>query len=236
MNLEGHTAIGLTIRGDGSNAILVIRLEDSEGECRNFIVENINWTGWRNVTVNVPQARRLFDFPLIRKSTAMRYYRWSSIISMSIAVTNALSASIGISSIVARQELPAVLSGATVQAGGKSFAIPDGLNAHPCSAAACEWTGLGCFPTPNVASCNEYAECSQSGCHSFDANNGNISRTVGVLDRARALEAQAPGLRAGADIEVRFDGPSRGARAEITVIEQSDEVMGPFPLHKNDTE
>ena len=140
LDLSGHTAMALTLRGDGSGATLVLRLEDSEGEFRNFFVD-INFTGWRNVTLDVPDARRLFDFPLIRSTTAMRYYRWSAIHSMSIAVTNAIAAEVVITSIVARREEPAKLIGASVEAGGTIFALPNGLQARPCTALACEWTG-----------------------------------------------------------------------------------------------
>jgi hypothetical protein len=34
MDLTGHAAIGVTLCGDGSNATLVVRLADSEGEFR----------------------------------------------------------------------------------------------------------------------------------------------------------------------------------------------------------
>jgi hypothetical protein len=239
LDLSGHTAIGLTIRGDGSNAIVVVRLEDSEGECRNFIVEKINWTGWKTLTVNVPQARRLFDFPLIRLSTAMRYYRWSAITSMTIAVTNALSANIAISRIVARKEVPAVLSSASVQAGDKHFPLPDGLQAQPCTAAACEWTGLGCFPTPKVGSCAEYVECSESGCKSFDANNHNVTRALSQ-PRAGATAEVTPDSDTG--FVVQYQSTSQGVRArvQITVIEESAQILGPFSsknaLKMDDTE
>lgn len=227
LDLSGHTAIGLALRGDSSsNATVVVRLEDSEGECRNFFIDDLNFTGWRNLTLNAPQPRRLFDFPLIRQNTAMRYFRWSAIKSMTIAVTNALAANVAISSVVARAEEPAELTAATVQAGGKSFPLPEGLKAQPCSALACEWTGLGCFPTPDVASCAEYAECSESGCQAFDANNGKITRVL--ADRAHVVKGPQPQEHEhDEDIAVSYVGQSR-ARAEITVIEQSSDIMGPF--------
>lgn len=62
----------------------------------NFFLAELNFTGWRNITVHAPQARQLFEYPLIAQNTAMRYFRWSQITSMTVAVTNALSANIAI--------------------------------------------------------------------------------------------------------------------------------------------
>ena len=146
------------------------------------------------------------------------------------------SANIAISSIVARGEAPAALgSGAVIEAGGEAFPLPAGLQAKPCSAMACEWTGLGCFPTPAVASCSEYAECSRSGCQSFDANNVNLSRPVHEHREAKATTPRGGSSFASrrnddGDISVRYTSgqASSRARVEITVIEQSSEVLGPF--------
>lgn len=245
IDLTGHTAIQVALCGDGSNATLVVRLTDSEGEYRNFFLADLNFAGWRNITVHAPQTRQLFEYPLIAQNTAMRYFRWGQITSMTIAVTNALSANIAISSIVARSEAPAALSsGAVIEAGGELFSLPEGLQAKPCSAMACEWTGLGCFPIPAVASCNDYAECSRSGCQSFDANNVNLSRPVhgrkekatprgspsaGSVARRDQEDVKPSGNDRNCDIAVHYTGGQASrARVEITVIEQSSEVLGPF--------
>jgi len=137
---------------------------------------------------------------------------------------------------VARGEAPAALgSGAVIEAGGEAFPLPAGLQAKPCSAMACEWTGLGCFPTPAVASCSEYAECSRSGCQSFDANNVNLSRPVHEHREAKATTPRGGSSFASrrnddGDISVRYTSgqASSRARVEIMVIEQSSEVLGPF--------
>ena len=227
LDLSGHTAIALTLLGDGSKATMVVRLEDSEGEFRNFFVD-LNFTGWRNVTLDVPNARRLFDFPLIRSNTAMRYYRWSSIQSMAIAVTNAISAEVVITSIVARSEQPATLAGASVEVGGTTFSLPNGLQARPCAALACEWTGMGCFPTPSVGSCAEYSECSAQRCQSFDANGNAIHYYRDAPVRATAFTKDDSDMFA---VRYATTGQSR-ARAEITLIEQSAELIGPLQIKR----
>ena len=132
VDLDGHRALRLSLCGDGSGAVLVAQLLDSEGCSRSFFVD-VDFVGWRNVTLGTPAARRLFRYPLVMggsPNSGMRYFRWSAIKALALMVTNATTASIQINEIVAVAEMSAThgVAAVTAQLSGSesTFTIPAG--------------------------------------------------------------------------------------------------------------
>jgi len=110
----------------------VAQLLDSEGCSRSFFVD-VDFVGWRNVTLGTPAARRLFQYPLVMggsPNSGMRYFRWAAIKALALMVTNATTASIQINEIVAVAEMSAThgVAAVTAQLSGSesTFTIPAG--------------------------------------------------------------------------------------------------------------
>jgi hypothetical protein len=132
VDLDGRKALRLHVLGDGSGAVLVTQLLDSEGCSRSFFID-VDFVGWRNVTLGTPAARRMYRYPLVMggsPNSGMRYFRWTAITALALMVTNATAASIQIDEIVAVGEVSITYGAATVatQLGDSesTFAIPAG--------------------------------------------------------------------------------------------------------------
>lgn len=209
LDLSNNTALLVKVFGDNSGALLNVELQSGDFY-REFFVP-VDFTGWREIPLGVPETANLFkhkggDFQLPAGNDAkmaMRDFKWASTLGVNFFITGVTQANISIGVLAGRAESRATLAGATLTAGDISLAVPPGLRG-----------GGGQ---------SDYIECKNiadpSTCRSFDANGHGLG-----------VPAAVSGANAESDdaLSVQFTAGSVRPRLEVTVMERSDDVLGPF--------
>jgi hypothetical protein len=244
LDLTLNRPLSATVFGDGSAAVLDVQLCASGGTtCVHYFVA-VNHTGWRVVALPMPETRRLFsqmqlcavngDMICI---TAMRGFTWAAVAEVNLLVTAAQRANVFVGRVIAHRERPANLTAATtfVTVGTQRLSLPMTLRAKPCPPIA-----LGVPACAMGEGCADYLECTvlsdATSCRAFDATNHRLSDaspTAAVADTVATRTAAEDGgvlvVSVGADAA---DAP----RAEVTIIERSTELLGPFASRPTKTD
>ena len=234
LNLTVNRPLSATVFGDGSAAVLDVQLCASGGTtCVHFFVA-VNHTGWRVIALPLPETRRLFDHIQLCGVngdmfciTAMRGFTWAAVAEVNLLLTAAPSATVFVGRIIAHRERPANLSATTfITVGAQRLSLPMPLRAKPCPPAA---PGVPACVTGE--GCADYLECtalSPSTCRAFDATNHRLLDTAAPIATEAAMTAVRTAAGGGGELTVTVGGDTVGARAEVTVIERSTELLGPF--------
>jgi hypothetical protein len=138
---------------------------------------------------------------------AMRAFGWARTLGINFFITGVTQANISIGVIAGRAESPATLKGATLTAGDVSLVVPAGLR------------GGGGH--------SDYIECESianaSSCRSFDADGHPLDGSVAVVDSGAVFAEATSDV-----LSVQFNAGGIRPRLEVTVMERSDGVLGPF--------
>jgi hypothetical protein len=237
INISLNRPLSATVFGDGSAAVLDVQLCTAGGTtCVHYFVA-VNHVGWRTVALSLPEARRLFDHMQVCAVsgdmtciTAMRGFPWAAVTQVNLLLTAAARSTVFVGCVVAQREHPANLTAgsATVSVGASRLVLPKTLRAQPCLAPA---PGL---PTCGLGEgCADYTECVSlsdlASCRSWDATNHLLNTSS-----TDASQLGAPAVRTAADdsglLAVSFGVAEKkdAARAEVTIIERSTDLLGPF--------
>jgi hypothetical protein len=234
LNLTLNRPLSTTVFGDGSHAVLDVQLCAAGGTtCVHYFVA-VNHTGWRTVALPLPEARRLFQHPQLCAQngdntciTAMRGFTWAAVSEVNLLLTAAPRAIVFVGRIVAQREHPAVLPATTtsITVGDHQLPLPTTLRAKPCLASA-----PGVPVCAAGEGCADYIECTAlpdaSSCQAFDATNHRLANTWPVVATATVKRMVRTTTHNGDMLAITVTAGA--ARAEVTVIERSTELLGPF--------
>lgn len=213
LDLQNNTAILVKVFGDNSGALLNIELQAGEF-FREFFVP-ITFYGWQQVPLAVPETVNLFHhkggiFQLPAGNNAkmaMRDFAWSRTLGINFFITGVLKCNISIGTIAGRAEHPATLTRATFTAGDVSLSIPSLRGGGGKS---------------------DYLECQNiadpSTCRVFDADGHSLNHS--------AVDVGTESVTESSDHELSLKyppGTNSRPRLEVTVMEHSQNTLGPFP-------
>jgi len=89
LDLTGRRHLSITVKGDGSGSLVVIQLQTMANQYRDYFVE-LNFTGWKDVQLFVPETRGLFEHRggMIPTNVAMsmRSFDWTLVAVLNIYV------------------------------------------------------------------------------------------------------------------------------------------------------
>ena len=205
-------------RGLGAEVNGVRAAELQAGEFfREFFVP-VTFYGWQQIPLAVPETVNLFKhkggiFQLPAGNNAkmaMRDFAWSRTLGINFFITGVLECKISIGSITGRAEHPATLTGATFTAGDVSLRIPAGLR--------------GGGGQSDYLECHNIAD--PSSCRTFNADGHSLDLLAVGAGNSFATNSSAY------ELSLKYPpGPSSDSqpRLEVTVMEQSENTLGPFP-------
>ena len=143
---------------------------------------------------------------------AMRNFDYSGVVGINMYVTGVRAACIFIGAVEALQETPAVLRSLQLRVGGPAGQV---LSVH---------TALQSSP-PDYVECEDIANA--SSCRAFNANGFALPTVLDVSSAAAPGTNIGAGADLGIDVKFSLEGT---ARAEVTLVEKSTELLGPFRL------
>ena len=154
---------------------------------------------------------------------------FAAVAEVNLLVTAARRATFFVGRVVAHRERPANLTAGTfITVGASRLSLPMTLRAKPCPPAA---PGVPACATGE--GCADYIECTAlsdpTSCRAFDATNHRLPDTAptaaGPVTAAVRTVAEDGGVLT---VTVSADAATHDGRAEVTIIERSTELLGPF--------
>lgn len=194
LNLNGHRALGLWICGDGSGAVLDVRLEYQPRSFLHF-AQAINFTGWKYCELGEPESDHLMDYFGYAKSSLhdLALNRFTTVTLMILNPPRGKNLELLLGRIEALTEIGGHLVNPRLTVAGAPLVLPVTLEPEQYLETGDLWDGRD----PGL-------------CRVFDPNGQELRRLT--------LKAAPPAVPAGRS-EIQFSTPGQAsARAKVTVI------------------
>ena len=194
LNLTGHRAVGLWIKGDGGGETLNVQVEVTPQSYLHFY-QTINFTGWRYCELGEPEGDRVMDYYAYDKF-ALHNLKLDSFTGFTLMVLNpprGKSVELLIGRIEALKEIGGGLENLQLTVGGASITLPVTLE-----------------PEQYLETSDLWNTRDPAACRVFDAGGNELRRLT--------LPGPLPTIPAG-ETSLRFSiGGQPAARAKVTVV------------------